>query len=292
MKKSTKDQLYSELGLQSSFDNVLKKIKDEFSSNYTKLNEAEQLAHEEIELEYSKKRESLEKKEKKITDELREYLKNVEKYSTFKLASNVSNILDILAEITSLYKGEDYVVETLKIKSYDYLVIQPKTLEIVIQEKEFLKLVDEGIILSFWNDQLDDDEVSFYEADSLGTIFESQPIQLRVSDNSLKHKFILDFIDLVVKYRFEKKTDEISSFELKKLQQLFIYEKREEIIAIQNEKAQSERNALEKKISDRKNLLEKITGYSKVDEINSGNKLSSGKMLRKLIETYNETKEN
>lgn len=290
MKKSTKDQLYSELGLQSSFDNALKKIKDEFSSNYTKLNEAEQLAHEEIELEYSKKRESLEKKEKKITDELREYLKNVEKYSTFKLASNVSNILDILAEITSLYKGEDYVVETLKIKSYDYLVIQPKTLEIVIQEKEFLKLVDEGIILSFWNDQLDD-EVSFYEADSLGTIFESQPIQLRVSDNSLKHKFILDFIDLVVKYRFEKKTDEISFFELKKLQQLFIYEKREEIIAIQNEKAQSERNALEKKILDRKNLLEKITGYSKV-EINSGNKLSSGKMLRKLIETYNETKEN
>jgi len=289
MKKSTKDQLYSELGLQSSFDNVLKKIKDEFSSNYTKLNEAEQLAHEKIELEYSKKRESLEKKEKKITDELREYLKNVEKYSTFKLASNVSNILDILAEITSLYKGEDYVVDTLKIKSYDYLVIQPKTLEIVIQEKEFLKLVDEGIILSFWNDQLDDDEVSFYEADSLGTIFESQPIQLRVSDNSLKHKFLLDFIDLVVKYRFEKKTDEISSFELKKLQQLFIYEKREEIIAIQNEKAQSERNALEKKISDRKNLLEKITGYSKVDEINSGNKLSSGKMLRKLIETYNET---
>ena len=172
-------------------------------------------------------------------------------------------------------------------------MIYPKEMDIEYEEN-IDDLIDSGIVLDFEADYSGDDKINFYEADTKGTMFDSMYLGFKTSDNSKKHIFILEFIDLVVKYRMEKQSDDISFIELKRLEQAFIYSKKEEIDALNRKRSQAEREELEKKIEERDALLDKYIddNFDVIDELPSevalGN-VSSPKVLRKLIEANKET---
>ena len=210
--------------------------------------------------------------------------------------------MDILVDIVSLYKGEQYDCMFFynEERGQDDLILYPERINITY-EKNLSDLIEDGIVLSFADDYLiKDNKINFYELDIDGAnhskliINDLRPMNLLISNNSKKHKFILEFIDLVVKYRMEKQSDDISFVELKRLEQAFIYSKKEEIDALNRKRSQAEREELEKKIEERDALLDKYIddNFDVIDELSSevalGN-VSSPKVLRKLIEAYNET---
>ena len=296
MNKKQIEKLYKGANLADGFDTLLEEVINDYKVKYDKIDNEEKLAYEMVEEKFTKKRDNLEEKEEKLTKELKDYLKKVEKYSTFELdALGGESIMDILTDIITLFKGREYDWGFFKKSNgtLNYLMIFPKEMDIEYEEN-IDELIDAGIVLDFDTDYLGDDKINFYEAETNGTLSESLLLGFKTSDNSKKHEYILEFIDLVVKYRMEKQSDDISFIELKRLEQAFIYSKTEEIAALNRKRSQEEREELEQKIQERDALLDNYI-YDNFDiigelpsEVALGN-VSSGKVLKKLIEKYNET---
>jgi len=297
MNKKQMEKLYNNGNLSDGFNTLLKELIIDFENKYSNLSLGEKLAIEDVKKEYSVKRKVIEKKEEGITKKLKEYLKMIEKYSTFELdILGGESIMDILTDITSLFKGEQYdwgYAQNIN-RNQEYLMVYPVRFDDIDFLTNTEELIKEGTILDFHVDDLGDDRINFYAADTKGSLFASMSIGFKTSDNSKKHAFILEFIDLVVKYRMEKKSDDISFIELKRLEQAFIYSKHNEIDALNRKRAQDEREELEKRIEERDALLDKYIedNFDIIDELPSevalGN-VTSAKVLKKLIEKYNET---
>jgi len=301
MNKQMKEKLFNRIDLNVGFHEIFNILKEEFEESYESIDTAEKSEIFKIKKDFDKKRKQVESREKRITNELKTYLKNIEKYSTFNITKD-NDIMDILVDIVSLYKGEQYDCMFFynEKRGQDDLIFYPERINITY-EKNLSDLIEDGIVLSFADDYLiKDNKINFYELDIDGAnlskliINDLRPMNLLISNNSKKHTFILEFIDLVVKYRMEKQTDDISFVELKRLEQAFIYSKKEEIDALNRKRSQEEREELEKKIEEREALLDKYIddNFDVIDELPSevalGN-VTSGRVLKKLIETYNET---
>jgi len=296
MNKKQIKTLYNTGNLQDGFNVLYQEVKNDFSYKSSIIDNDEEIAYADLRDKFAKKREELEKKEQAMYEELKEYLKTVEKYSTFPIEPmSYECIMDILTDIISLYKGQEYEWDFIKKSNgtLDYLMAYPRLMNIEDVENVD-NLINDGIVFDFDSDYSGDEEINFYEAYTDGSISETNFIHFKLSDNSKKHAFILEFIDLVVKYRMEKKSDDISFVELKRLEQAFIYSKKEEIDALNRKRSQDEREELEKKIEERDALLDKYIddNFDVIDEFPSEVALgdvTSAKVLRKLIETYNET---
>ena len=303
MKREYKEKLFDRTDLDVSFKSVFSKLKAEYEDAYESIDAEEQAEIAKIEKAFAEKRKNVEKREIKITNELKTYLEAVEKYSTFKIQKNDNDIMDILVDIVSLYKGEQYECSFIKTKGRidEDLLMYPARMDIVDGANIEDYLIEDGIILSFIDDMLvRENKINFYELNVHGTnhsdliINDLETMELRVSKNLKRHSFILEFINFVVKYRIEKKSNDISFVELKRLEQAFIYSKKEEIDALNRKRSQEEREELERKIEKRDALLDNYidNNFDIIDELPSevalGN-IYSTKVLRKLIESYEET---
>lgn len=301
MNKQMKEKLFNRTDLNVGFHEIFNSLQEEFEKSYESIDTAEKSEIFKIKKDFDKKRKQVESREKRITNELKTYLKNIEKYSTFNIIKD-NDIMDILVDIVSLYKGEQYDCMFFynEKRAQDDLIFYPERINITY-EKNLSDLIEDGIVLSFADDYLiKDNKINFYELDIDGAnlskliINDLRPMNLLISNNSKTNKFILEFINLVVKYRMEKQSDDISFVELKRLEQAFICSKQTEIEALNRKRSQEERDELEKKIQERDALLDKYIddNFDVIDELPSevalGN-VTSGKVLRKLIEKYNET---
>lgn len=306
MNKQDKEKLFNCKDLTVGFNNVLNSLITEYEDYYERLKKSENEAISNIEKQFSEKRKAAETREERITSELKSYLKDLVRYSTFKIDSLEDfNMLDILTDIISVYRGEKYRCSFIKDTEKDIcnLLIYPEYMKISYKT-DIKEMLEKGVVFSFRDDYIVMDNVlNFYKLFQNGVDFSSsfsinelQDIVLTFSENCNKHDFILEFITLVVKYRMENKRDEITYAELKRLEQIFILENREKIKEINAERARNERNDLEYKITSRNLFLTKYF-YDNLDnneEIQDKIKSSdntSGKMLKKLIEKYNETSE-
>lgn len=303
MKKEYKERLFDRTDLDVGFKSIFAKLKSEYEDAYESIDTEEKEEIAKIEEIFSQKRKNVEKREIKITNELKSYLKTVEEYSTFKIEKNDNDIMDILVDIVSLYKGEQYECMFIKNKGRidEDLIMYPVRMDIIDGMTIEDYLIEDGIILSFIDDMfVRENKINFYELNVNGTnhsdliINDLETMELRVSKNSKRHSFILEFINFVVKYRIEKKSNDINFVELKRLEQAFIYSKKEEIDALNRKRSQEEREELERKIEKRDALLDNYidNNFDIIDELPSevalGN-IYSSKVLRKLIESYEET---
>ena len=303
MKREYKEKLFDRTDLDVSFKSVFSKLKAEYEDAYESIDAEEQAEIAKIEKAFAEKRKNVEKREIKITNELKTYLEAVEKYSTFKIQKNDNDIMDILVDIVSLYKGEQYECMFIKNKGRidEDLIMYPVRMDIIDGMTIEDYLIEDGIILSFIDDMfVRENKINFYELNVHGTnhsdliINDLETMELRVSENSKRHSFILEFINFVVKYRIEKNSNDISFVELKRLEQAFICSKIEEIESLNRKRSQEEREELERKIEERDALLDDYVNnnFDIIDELPSevalGN-IYSAKVLKKLIESCDET---
>ena len=161
-------------------------IVNNYKVKYDRIDNEEKLAYEALEEKFTKKRANLENKEEELTKELKDYLKKVEKYSTFELdALGGESIMDILTDITTLFKGREYDWGFFKKSNgtLNYLMIYPKKMDVEYEEN-IDDLIDSGIVLDFEADYSGDDKINFYEADTKGTMFDSMYLGFKTSDNS------------------------------------------------------------------------------------------------------------
>lgn len=305
MNKKDKERLFGSINLEEGFKEVLNDITNDFDEKYERIRTAEQVEIDNIKGKYNEKKKKHHSREKRISNQLKAYLKDVEKYSTFKISmSDNNNIMGILIDIVSLYKGEQYECNFVTNPKTNLvsLIINPESMD-MLDDIEIDKLIDDDIILDFTYDlNYGNEEITFYELHNLSIATETLSTNsmtteyFNISGNSEEHEYILEFIDLVIKYRMEKQSDDISFVELKRLEQAFIYSKKEEIDALNRKRSQEEREELEKKIEERDALLDKYIddNFDVIDELPSevalGN-VSSPKVLRKLIEANNEASE-
>lgn len=301
MNKKDKERLFNSINLEEGFKEVLNDITNEFDAKYERIRTAEQVEIDNIKRKFAEKKKKHHSREKRISNELKAYLKDVEKYSTFKILKYDNNIMDILVDIVSLYKGEQYEYNFItdpetKMVS---LIINPETMDIS-DDIEIDELVDEDIVLDFTYDlNYGNEEITFYTLNNLSISTELLSTNsmsteyFDISSNSEEHKYILEFINLMVKYRMEKKNDDISFVELKRLEQAFIYSKKEEIEELNRKRSQEEREELEKKIKSREALLDdyindNIDDYEEVQEMINLGDVRTGRVLKKLIERIDE----
>ncbi len=221
--------------LSSAYDNYLTNLEVE-KKLHQKMNEEIMEAERKIKLSYQEKIEIYEKNCTVLKQELDDYSKMLENYSTF----DSQLIGNIISKIVSIVEWEEYSFKKATYETYER-VSTPFGGESLVTNKKFLMVVKNKEKQGYYYDYNEqDDEVNRLvrngEAFVLGTddycynknitfytVSEGRPKCL-IDFN--KFSYVKDFIDLVVEYRFKNNLDKISEKELLNLMHEFILSKR------------------------------------------------------------------
>jgi len=223
--------------------NIVLDIQDKINA----VHERQNFKRDVIERKYKESKEKLEKENKTISEFLEREMALIEEYSRFR---NVYNIMTVLADITSLYMGEEYLYKT----NDEYPMLIPKELD-----------NNEQII--FFDDEYNpsDDSLQFYKYDDV-EVTDLFQFTLYESDNLEKYDFLKRFIDYVISYKREISRCSLSCDVLDKLERDFILENIDEIKKINEDVSRlciKEQKDITREREKRLNkILEK---YTKVD---------------------------
>lgn len=215
--------------LRNKKNDLLEDIKDLDEMQKKELEEAKQLISEKY---FKLKQNSYKKFNKKIND-IYNYCKLIEEYSTVD-----SNIFAVLTELISVFEGEHYVLEKLnyhKDKSspasvWETYMIMPKNVfdnidnPNYIRERYFHHLKKCGIALTIvedWSLYYLPNDFTFYEAEEMG--------RLNPQMSFKGFPYVKEFIDYVINYRLKNKIEELSVDDMNKLKDEFILHNVEKI---------------------------------------------------------------
>lgn len=214
------------------YNNILKNLRSDKNEFVDRGKELEKSKLEELE----KAKQGIEERYKKLqqdnynivskkTEEVYNYSKLIEEKSTMS-----SKIFEVIAELISIFEGEEYVLEKLdyhKDKATPSVVwgthmIMPKQVyENIknpgyIRERYFHHLSKNVAmkIVGDWDGWHLPDEFSFYKADLMGRL--DPQISFR------NFPYIKTFVDYVINYRIENNIEELSFDDMQKLKEQFI----------------------------------------------------------------------
>jgi len=215
--------------------NVVLDIQDKI----TKVRERQNFKRDVIEHTYEEAKDKLEKENERLSNLIEKEVELIEEYSKFR---NVYNIMTVLADITTLFMGEEYCYE----RNDGYPILIPKE-------------VDNNEQIIFFEDEYNpsDDTLQFYkyDGDVEGELFQ---YTLFESENLEKHDFLKRFIDYVISYKFEISRCSLSCDVLDKLERDFILENIEEIKKINEDAMKFDKGKYEESIVARQKLLKRF----------------------------------
>lgn len=215
--------------------NVVLDIQDKI----TKVRESQNYKRDVIEHTYEEAKDKLEKENERLSNLIGREVELIEEYSKFR---NVYNIMTVLADITTLFMGEEYCYE----RNDGYPTLIPKELD-----------NNEQII--FFEDEYNpsDDSLQFYKYDEVDVTDRFQ-FTLFESENLEKYDFLKRFIDYVISYKFEISRCSLSCDVLDKLERDFILENIEEIKKINEDAVNFDKAKYEESVAARQKLLKRF----------------------------------
>ena len=209
------------------------------TENSENVSERQRLKLQHIENDYINAKEELEEENQKLANLIEKDYELIEDYSKFR---NAPSIMITLAEITSLFMGEEYIYKN----NDNYPSLMPRMLD-----------NSDQIIMFYDEYNPSDGTLQFYkyDGDVEGELFQ---YTLFESENLETYNFLKRFIDYVISYKFEVSKKNLSCEELRKLEKEFILSNIEEIKKINEDAMKFDKAKYIESVAVRQKLLRRF----------------------------------
>lgn len=275
--------------LNTTHDKYLS-IQDEEKDIYEKMNQELAEAERKIKLSYQEKIDLSHEKCLALKEEIHDYCKLLEDYSTFD-----SNMIGhVISKLVSFVEGEKYCYQEATHNTYTYESTAFGS-ESFRANKKLLLIIKEDSRQGYYHDyDAKNDEV--YRLSQRGEAFVlaksdydyKKKIRFYKADGGFvnclidfgRFSYVKTFIDLLVQHRFQNHLDQISEKELVRIMNEFVLGEKEMI------EANYQKRAMEKQEQLRQQLMEEQERFEMMlkDDVPS---VSSNKLIDRLLENAN-----
>lgn len=185
-----------------------------------------------IEEKYSGKIEKYEKKFNFSVNNIHEYCRLIEEYSTFYR----NDIAYILVDLLNVFEGKEHILAQLSYHPTSGSPAQVQDILVIIEKNNYDKIKDKKYLeerylyhlIKNYKIVLLDGRFSLCMPETLKFYkFETGTINQNISLKG--YAYLKDFIDMVINYRLENKKEDITDEELENLKNQFILSNREKI---------------------------------------------------------------
>ena len=238
--------------------NSLRKIKKEFQQKITNTEEVKKAKIKEstnsIEEKYNLIKENYENKLKETVEEIHNYCKKIEDFSTF----NRNDVSYILADLVSIFEGKKYVVSQMSYHPEKSSPAQVQDILVIIEEENLEKInatnhISERYLhhlLKYGKIVMLDPKFSLCKPEVL-KFYKYETGTINHNINFKNYQYLKDFIDFIINYRLEYNKSEISEEELKVLKNQFMTINKENIEKLLEAKAEKDIEDYKAQVAER-----------------------------------------